>query len=136
MKVSYNWLKEYVNFSESPQELADKLTEAGFEVEEMYPLYPEFSGVVVGLVEKVQKHPNADKLSICDVSDGSGTFQVICGAPNVLAGQTVPFAKVEAILPGGFKIKKAKIRGLLSPILPKPLDLEFSAKRRHLPRAK
>jgi len=114
MKVTYSWLKDYIQFDETPQELADKLTEIGFEVEEMYPLYPAFSGVVAGKVESVQKHPDADKLSLCTVFDGKERHQVICGAPNVAEGQTVPFARVGAELPGGFKIKKAKIRGVES----------------------
>ncbi len=114
MKVTYNWLKDYIQFDEPPRELADKLTEVGFEVEEMYPLYPAFSGVVIGKVENVQKHPDADKLSLCTVFDGKERHQVICGAPNVAKGQTVPFAKVGAELPNGFKIKKAKIRGVES----------------------
>ncbi|MEJ2544345.1 MAG: phenylalanine--tRNA ligase subunit beta, partial [Calditrichaceae bacterium] len=114
MKVSYNWLKSYVKFDESPDQLAVKLTEAGFEVEEYYPVIKEFNKVVVGVVESVDKHPSADKLSLCKVSDGKESFQVICGAPNVSVGQTVPFAKIGAVLPGNFKIKKAKIRGIES----------------------
>jgi len=114
MKITYKWLKDYIDFKESPQELADKLTEAGFEVEELIPTVRPFSGVVVGRVKKVEKHPGADKLSICEVSDGSTSYQVICGAPNVAAGQTVPFAQIGASLPNGFKIKKAKIRGVAS----------------------
>ncbi len=114
MKISYNWLKEYVDFDYGPQELAEKLTNVGFEVEELYPLIQEFSGVVVGKVLQVQKHPDADKLSLCKVSDGKVAYQVICGAPNVAEGQIVPFALVGAVLPGGFKIKKAKIRGVES----------------------
>ena len=114
MKITYNWLKEYIDFKETPQELADKLTAAGFEVEELIPLVKPFSGVVTGFVGKVEKHPNADKLSVCTVSDGTESFQVICGAANVAEGQTVPFAQTGAVLPGGFKIKKAKIRGVES----------------------
>lgn len=114
MKVTYNWLKEYVDFSLTPQELAAQLTEAGFEVEEWRPLIPQFSGVVVGKVEKVDRHPQADKLSVCEVSTGLEKFQVICGAPNVTAGQIVPFAQIGAMLPIGLKIKKAKIRGVES----------------------
>lgn len=114
MKVSYNWLKDYVKFDETPEQLAIKLTEAGFEVEELYPVIKEFSNVVVGIVESVERHPFADKLYLCKVNDGTESYQVICGAPNVAKGQTVPFAKVGAILPGNFKIKKAKIRGVES----------------------
>ncbi len=114
MKVTYRWLKEFVDFNETPFELADLLTEAGLEVEEVAPLVKPFSGVVVGYVEKVEKHPNADKLSVCQVKTDEGAYQVICGAPNVRAGQYVPFAKVGAQLPIGIKIKKAKIRGVES----------------------
>ncbi len=114
MKITYNWLKDYIDVDLSPQELADELTNVGFEVEELTPLLQPFSGVVVGKVEAVSKHPDADKLSVCTVSDGNETFQVICGAANVAQGQLVPFAKVGARLPGDFKIKKAKIRGVES----------------------
>ena len=114
MKVSYNWLKDYVKFTISPEKLSKKLTEAGFEVEEFYPTTKQFSGVVIGTVKSVVKHPDADKLSVCTVSDGKEIHQVICGAANVVTGQTVPFAKIGAVLPDNFKIKKAKIRGVES----------------------
>ncbi len=114
MKATYHWLKKYVEFSDSATQIADKLTNVGFEVEEIAPLVKPFSGVVVGKVETVEKHPNADKLSLCLVNNGKETLQVICGAPNVTAGQIVPFATVGAELPNGFKIKKAKIRGIES----------------------
>ncbi|NOX90330.1 MAG: phenylalanine--tRNA ligase subunit beta [Calditrichaeota bacterium] len=114
MKVTYRWLKEFVDFSETPDELAELLTEAGLEVEEVTPLVQPFSGIIVGKVEQVQKHPNADKLSVCQVRTDKGTFQVICGAPNVKEGQFVPFAAVGAELPIGMKIKRAKIRGVES----------------------
>jgi len=114
MKVSYNWLKEYVNFDEKPQELAAKLTEVGFEVEEWHALIPEFSKVIVARVKKTEKHPEADKLSICEVWDGAEHHQVICGASNVAAGQLVPFAQIGAVLPAGQEIKRAKIRGVQS----------------------
>ncbi len=114
MKVTYRWLKDYVDFNESAFDIADKLTHAGFEVEEIHPLIQPFQGVVVGEVVQVEKHPNADKLSVCRVRAGDEEYQVICGAPNVAQGQRVPFAQVGAVLPGGFKIKKAKIRGVES----------------------
>jgi len=114
MKVSYNWLKDYVKIDYSPEDLAEKLTGAGVEVEEILCKIPEFTGVVVGKVNDVRKHPDADKLSVCKVSDGSEEFQVICGALNVQTGQTVPFARTGAKLVGNFKIKKAKIRGIES----------------------
>lgn len=114
MKISYRWLKDYVEFELGPEELADSLTNAGFEVEEYYPLIKEFTGVVVAQVTRVEKHPNADKLSVCRVATDREEYQVICGAPNVEQGQFVPFAQVGAVLPGGFKIKKARIRGVES----------------------
>ena len=101
MRVSYNWLKEYVSISLPPDELAEKLTMAGLEVEEVIPLYPKFQGILVGHVQTVEKHPNADKLSICQVDTGNGQYKVICGAPNVAEGQTVPFAPIGATLPNG-----------------------------------
>ncbi len=114
MKVTYRWLKEFVDFEESPEQIASLLTEAGLEVEEVTPLVQPFSGIIVGKVLEVEKHPNADKLSVCKVQTDEDTFQVICGAPNVRAGQIVPFAMVGAKLPNGMKIKKAKIRGVES----------------------
>ncbi len=114
MKFSYNWLKEYVEFEETPAQLSLKLTEAGFEVEEYFPLIKKFSGVIVGRVESVEQHPNADRLTVCRVNTGTDTYQVICGAPNVAGGQIVPFAQIGAELPNGFKLKKTKIRGVES----------------------
>jgi len=114
MKISYNWLKDYVKFNLSPDELAEKLTMAGLEVEEVRPVMPEFVGIIVGEVLSVEKHPNADKLSICKVDSGTEHYQVICGAPNVAKGQLVPFAPIGTLLPAGFSIKKAKLRGIES----------------------
>ena len=114
MKISYNWLKDYVKIDSSADRLANMLTEAGFEVEEINPTVVDFNNVVVGYVESVVKHPSADKLSICRVSDTEKSYQIICGAPNVAAGQKVPLAKIGAVLPGNIKIKKAKIRDVES----------------------
>jgi phenylalanyl-tRNA synthetase beta chain len=111
MKVSYNWLKEYVTCDFSPEELAAELTMVGIEVEEIISMLPEFHGIIVAKVKAVEKHPNADKLTICQVYTGKETVQVICGAPNVSQGQTVPFAPPDTSLPNGMRIKKAKIRG-------------------------
>jgi len=111
MKFSYNWLKEYVHFDLSPADLAEKLTHAGFEVEQIIRKIPFFKGVVVGHVQQSDRHPEADKLSVCTVDDGEAQHQVICGAANVRTGQKVPFAKIGAELPGDFRIRKAKIRG-------------------------
>jgi len=113
MRLSINWLRQYVDIKESPQELADMLTMLGFEAEIATDL-SNLTNIVTAKVASVVKHPNADKLSLCQVSDGNETVSVVCGAPNVEAGQKVVFAKVGAILPGDFKIKKAKIRGEVS----------------------
>ena len=84
---------------------------AGLEVVGFEPVAGEFTGVVVGEVISAEPHTDADKLRVCQVSDGTNTLQVVCGAPNVRAGLKVPFAVVGAVLPGNFKIKKAKLRG-------------------------
>ncbi len=113
MLVSYNWLKEYVDLEGvTPDELADRITKSGIEVEGVESLNKGISGVVVGHVEACEQHPNADKLNVCKVNIGEDEpVQIICGAPNVAAGQKVAVAKVGAVLPGDFKIKKAKLRG-------------------------
>ena len=113
MRLSINWLKQYVDIKESPQELADMLTMLGFEAEIATDL-SNLKNIVTAKVESVEKHPNADKLSVCKVNDGTETVSVVCGAPNVEQGQKVVFAKVGAVLPGDFKITKAKIRGEVS----------------------
>ena len=112
MRVSYNWLSEYVKLSVSPHELAQKLTMAGLEVEEVYSTLPDFRGITVARVLAVNKHPNADRLSICQVQTGKENLQVICGAPNVAAGQKVAFAPVGVTLPNGVQINQARIRGV------------------------
>ena len=113
MKVSLHWLKRFVDFELSASELADKLTMRGFE-SEVVTDFSQLDNVVVGDVLSAQKHPDADKLKLCTVSDGKEEFDVVCGAPNVEKGQKIVFAKVGAILPGDFKIGKAKIRGVES----------------------
>jgi phenylalanyl-tRNA synthetase beta chain len=113
MFVSYKWLQDYVDLTGiTADELAEKITKSGIEVEGVEVLNEGISGVVVGhVVERVQ-HPNADKLSKCQVDIGEGEpVQIICGAPNVAQGQKVAVAKVGAVLPGNFKIKRAKLRG-------------------------
>jgi len=114
MKVSFNWLNEYVDINFSPDELAEKLTMAGIEVEEIISTLPKFAGIKVAEVLTVRKHPNADKLSLCDVKTLHGVTEVICGAPNVAEGQKIPFAGIGTVLPNGIKIKKARIRGVES----------------------
>ena len=119
MIFSEQWLREWVDPKLETQQLIDELTMAGLEVDGFGSVAHGFSGVVVGLVETVDPHPDADKLHLCSVSDGSDSFQVVCGAPNVRAGLKVPFATLGAeILSEGeekpFKIKKAKLRGVES----------------------
>ncbi|MFN7506717.1 MAG: YtpR family tRNA-binding protein, partial [Limnobacter sp.] len=115
MQFTESWLKSLVNTPLNTQELGDKLTMAGLEVEELEPLAPEFSGVVVGLVVKKDKHPDADRLSVCQVQVAEGDVrQIVCGAQNVAEGLKVPCALPGAELPGGFKIKPTKMRGVES----------------------
>lgn len=116
MRVSYNWLKQYVDIDITPTELADKLTMAGLEVAGVEYLAEGIEKVVVGRILKVEPHPNADKLVVCTVDAGSygNDLQIITGAPNVAPGQLVPVAVVGAVLPGDFRIKKANFRGLPS----------------------
>lgn len=114
MKVTYNWLKEYVEFDYTPEQLVEKLTMIGHEVDDLLKQEAEFEGVVVGHVLKKEAHPNADKLSLCEVDVGNEKLSIICGAPNVAVGQKVPVAVNGAKLPGGFKIKRTKIRGIES----------------------
>ncbi len=115
MRISNQWLLEWVDHGLSPEELGHRLTMAGLELDALEAAAGEFSGVVVGHVLQVEPHPDADKLRVCQVEDGSGSpVQVVCGAPNVVEGMKVPFARVGAVLPGEFKIKKAKLRGVES----------------------
>lgn len=114
MKISSNWLRGHVDLALTGPELEAHLLRLGFEIAGVSHLGPKFSGVVVGKVLSKEKHPNADKLSVCVVDDGSQRWNVVCGAPNVAAGQTVAFARVGAALPGGHTIGKAKLRGVES----------------------
>lgn len=114
MKVSENWLREWVNPSLATDEIASQLTMAGLEVDGIEDLTPSFSKVVVGEITAIEQHPDADKLRVCQVSDGESISQVVCGAPNARLGIKIPFAQVGAVLPGNFKIKKAKLRGVES----------------------
>ena len=114
MKVPISWLKEYVDLDLSVADVADKLTFSGIEVEGIEILGEGIEGVVVGEVLEVRPHPNADRLRLCRVSDGTEVYDVVCGAPNVAEGQKVAFAPVGITLPGNFKLKKAKIRGEVS----------------------
>lgn len=116
MFVSYKWLQDYVDLSGvSAAELADKITKSGIEVEGVEKKSEGLKGVVIGHVLECEKHPDADKLNKCLVDIGAEEpVQIICGAPNVGKGQKVAVATVGAVLPGNFKIKKAKLRGEVS----------------------
>jgi phenylalanyl-tRNA synthetase beta chain len=116
LKISLNWLKEYVNLEGiSTEEIVVKLTMSGLEVEYYEDQNKKYSGIIVGLIKDVQKHPGADKLSVCTVYDGTADLQVVCGAPNVAKGQNVVFAPPGSIIPKGqMEIKKMKIRGIES----------------------
>jgi phenylalanyl-tRNA synthetase beta chain len=114
MKISEAWLREWVNPAIATDELIHLVTMAGLEVDSCEPAANVFTGVVVGEVLSAERHPDADKLSLCQVSDGTSTFQVVCGASNVRQGLKVPFAKIGAKLTEDFVIKKAKLRGVES----------------------
>jgi len=120
MKITYNWLRQYVDFDWSPEELAERLTMLGLEVEHMHHVGGEFEGIVVAQVLSVEKHPNADKLTVCMVDDGQGVKQIVCGARNFKAGDKVVLIKPGYALPKPSPdgkpvvIKPSKIRGVES----------------------
>ncbi len=115
MKITYSWLNEFVPLKQTPAALAQRLTLSGLEVESVAPVAPPFRGVVVGEVLECGRHPDADKLSLCQVTtDGKDRLSIVCGAPNVRAGLKVAVAKLGAELPGGLTIKRTKIRGVES----------------------
>lgn len=115
MLFTEEWLRQYVNPALSTEELAETLTMSGLEVEEVTRLAPDFTGVVVAEVVSCRDHENSDHLHVCEVNAGTGELlQIVCGAPNVRAGIKVPCALIGAELPGGFQIKKSKLRGELS----------------------
>jgi len=113
MKFSEHWLRTWVNPDVSRDELIKRLSMIGLEVEAATPVAGVFTGVVVGEVQSAEPHPNADKLRLCQVTDGEQVFQIVCGAPNVRAGLKVPLARIGATLPE-LTIKKAKLRGVES----------------------
>lgn len=115
MKISENWLRTWVNPAIDSDTLSDQLTMLGLEVDELAPVAKPFTGVVVGEVLTVEQHPDADRLRVTTVNIGSGEpLQIVCGAPNVRAGMKAPVAIIGAVLPGDFKIKKGKLRGVES----------------------
>lgn len=115
MKFTLNWLQKYVDTADqTPAELAEKLTLLGLEVDSVDPLFEELAALKTGLVVSCEKHPDADKLSLCQVEVGEETHQIVCGAPNVREGLAVCVALPGTVLPGNFKIKKSKVRGVAS----------------------
>jgi len=115
MKISFNWLNEYIDLSDiSPEQAGALLTMKSAEVEKGEWINSHFEKVVVAKVEKVEPHPDSDKLRLATVFDGKETHKVVCGAPNVAQGQTVAFAPTGTVLPGNFEIKPIKIRGVES----------------------
>jgi phenylalanyl-tRNA synthetase beta chain len=115
MKFSESWLRQSANPSITTEELVAQITMAGLEVDAVESASPDINGVVVGEIIAVEQHPDADKLRVCQVAgNGDTNLQVVCGAANARVGIKVPFATVGAVLPEGFKIKKAKLRGVES----------------------
>ena len=114
MKFSESWLREWIDPNLGSEALVQQITMAGLEVDGTEKVAGTFSGIVVAEVTSIEPHPDADKLRVCSVNDGNEVFQVVCGAPNVSVGMRVPFARIGAVLPGEFKIKKAKLRGVES----------------------
>jgi len=115
MKISENWLRTWVNPAVDSNTLSDQLTMLGLEVDDLSPAAKPFTGVVVGEVLTVEQHPDADRLRVTTVNIGSGEpLQIVCGAPNVRVGMKAPVATIGAVLPGDFKIKKGKLRGIES----------------------
>lgn len=114
MFVSESWLRTLVNPSLDSNTLCHRLTMAGLEVEDSLPAAPAFTGVVVAEITAIEPHPDADRLRVCQVNTGTETVQIVCGAPNARLGLKAPLAQVGAVLPGDFKISKAKMRGVES----------------------
>ncbi|MCX2981193.1 phenylalanine--tRNA ligase subunit beta [Halieaceae bacterium IMCC14734] len=114
MKISEQWLKEWVDPGLPTDELAHLITMGGLEVDGVEPVAGEFSGVIVAEITAAEQHPNADKLRVCQVNTGTETVQIVCGAPNARVGLRAPLARVGAVLPGDFKIAAAKLRDVES----------------------
>src|SRR5438128_8480634 len=115
MKFSEHWLRSFVNPSIDSEELAQRLTMAGLEVEERVPAAPQFTGVVVGKLLTVERHPNADRLTVCKVDVGQAApLSIVCGAPNAASGIVVACALVGAKLPDGVTITRTSVRDVES----------------------
>lgn len=114
MRFPEQWLREWVDPKADTDDLCERLTLLGLEVDSIETAAPAFSGVVVGEILAVEPHPEAERLRVCRVSDGEGEYRVVCGAPNAAAGLRVPFAREGAVLPGGDRIRRAHLRGVES----------------------
>ncbi|MCH9014518.1 MAG: phenylalanine--tRNA ligase subunit beta [Gemmatimonadetes bacterium] len=114
MNVSINWISEMLGQTVDPKDAAERLANAVAPVDAVEPIGDELADVIVALVQEVSQHPDADRLTVCRVDTGNGIVDVVCGAPNVTAGKKYPYASVGSVLPGDFKIKKLKIRGVES----------------------
>ena len=114
MRISYNWLKEHLPLSVPARDLAPHLLALGFEVSSIERRGPAFSGVKAAQILAIERHPNADRLSLCTVDAGEAKLAIVCGAKNIAVGQKVPLARIGAKLPGGLTIAKTKIRGVES----------------------
>ena len=114
MKVSYNWLKEYIDFDWAPGELAERLTKLGLEVEGIDEIIPESEKIVAGKIFEVKEHPQSSKLHICLTDVGDRKISVVCGAPNVKENLLVVAALPEAELPAGITVEETRIRGEVS----------------------
>src|SRR5213595_4001893 len=115
MKFSVNWLREFVDLPENPEEIAELLTRAGVETENIETRGAKIDKVIVSQITASSRHPNADRLTVCEVDDGSGTKrQIVCGATNYKVGDKVPLAMPGAVLPNDLKIRASKLRGVES----------------------
>ncbi|HLE08817.1 MAG TPA: phenylalanine--tRNA ligase subunit beta, partial [Thermodesulfobacteriota bacterium] len=114
MLFSYNWLKEFTDTALTPAELSLKLTMAGIEVEDIIPEKPRTSGVVTALILSIKKHPNADRLTLCEVLTPAGRYPIVCGAANMKEGDKVALALDGANIAGGMTVKRKEIRGVAS----------------------
>jgi phenylalanyl-tRNA synthetase beta chain len=114
MQISLKWLKDYVDFDLSPALLAERLTMAGLEVDAIEEIAPAFSGVRTAKIRSIRRHPDADKLSLCEVTTGEATYPIVCGAGNIQVGDVVPLAAVGAVLPNGDVVRSSRIRGEVS----------------------
>src|SRR5215831_9917331 len=125
MKFSVNWLREFVDLPESPEEIADLLTRAGVETESIETRGAKIDNVIVSQIIASSRHPNADRLTVCEVEDGSGVKrQIVCGATNYRIGDKVPLALPGAKLPNGTEIRESKLRGVESEgMLCSPIEL-------------